>query len=94
MRVFISNDVDPRATLIEIQALDRLGLLSDVFRTLGEAGLGVDHARINTTKGAAIDTFYATTASGAKLTDPAALAALQKSLEAAVGVRHATPASQ
>jgi [protein-PII] uridylyltransferase len=86
VRVYISNDVDPRATFIEIQALDRLGLLHDVFRTLGRAGLEVDHARINTTKGAAIDTFYTTLPGGHKLTDPDALQRLQSDLETAIGI--------
>jgi [protein-PII] uridylyltransferase len=86
VRVFINNEVDPRATFIEIQALDRIGLLHDVFRTLGRAGLEVDHARINTTKGAAIDSFYTTLPGGNKLTDPAALRQLQIDLEAAIGM--------
>lgn len=91
MRVFISNDADPRATFIEIQALDRIGLLHDVFRTLGRAGLEVDHARINTTKGAAIDTFYTTLPGGRKLTDPGALAQLQEKLEIAIGMHRNPP---
>ncbi len=86
MRVFISNDADPRATYVEIQALDRLGLLHDVFRTLGKNSLEVDHARINTTKGAAIDAFYVTTRDGSKITDPNALAHLQSDLETAIGM--------
>lgn len=92
MRVFISNEADPRATFVEIQALDRLGLLYDVFRTLGEAGLDVDHARIHTTKGAAIDAFYVTTPAGTKLRDPAALARLQSAMEDATGITAARKA--
>ena len=94
MRVYISNEADPRATFVEIQALDRLGLLHDVFRTLGESGLDVDHARIHTTKGAAIDAFYVTTPEGKKLTDPAALARLQLAMEEATGITAARKAAE
>jgi hypothetical protein len=46
----------------------------------------VDHARINTTKGAAIDAFYTTLPGGHKLTDPDALQRLQSDLETAIGI--------
>ena len=69
-------------------------LLHDVFRTLGESGLDVDHARIHTTKGAAIDAFYVTTPEGKKLTDPAALARLQLAMEEATGITAARKAAE
>ena len=48
--------------MVEVDAVDRLGLLSDFFRVIGELHLEVAHARINTDKGAAQDTFYLTDA--------------------------------
>jgi len=86
MRVYISNDVDPSATFVEIQALDRIGLLADLFLAFARHGAEVQHARINTTRGAALDTFTITDDQGRKLA-PAAIESLQFALEDAAGVR-------
>ena len=91
MRVFLSNETDPECTFVEIQALDRIGLLFDVFRTVARHGLEVHHARINTTKGAAIDSFYLTTRDGHQMTDPQALRDFHRAMEEAIGV---TPAGE
>jgi [protein-PII] uridylyltransferase len=66
-RVFIDNTVSPDETVIELQAVDRLGLLHDVLRIIGSDGLSVTHARINTEKGVAVDSIYLRDGSGAKL---------------------------
>jgi [protein-PII] uridylyltransferase len=92
VRVLVSNEVLPAATFVEIQALDRIGLLFDVFRAVARAGLEVAHARINTTKGAAIDTFALTTRDGTPVTDPQTLENLRQSLEQAIGIGPAPPA--
>jgi len=84
-RVFISNDSDPISTFIEIQALDRIGLLSDVFEVFASHLLDIRHARINTTKGAALDAFYVNDPKGLKLTDKQ-IELLQNNLEQAIGV--------
>lgn len=85
MRVFISNDIDPSATFVEIQALDRIGLLADLFLAFARHHAEVQHARINTTRGAALDTFTVTDDQNRKL-GPQAIAALQAALESAAGV--------
>lgn len=69
VRAFISNDLDPHFTVIELQALDRIGLLHDVLRTVDNHGLNVVHSRICTEKGAALDSIYVSTPDGEKLTD-------------------------
>lgn len=79
-RIYLSNELNPRHTVVEIDAVDRLGLLSDFFRVIGGLGLEVAHARINTDKGGAQDSFYLTDAHGAKVTDPAVLRALREGL--------------
>ena len=80
-RVFISNDVSPHHTVVEIDAVDRLGLLCDFFRTIGALGLEIAHARINTEKGAAMDTLYLTDADGRKIEDRETLGRLRHGLE-------------
>ncbi len=83
-RVFLNNDVSPDQTVAELQVVDRLGLLYDIFIAIGKLDLSVTHARINTEKGVAIDAIYIQTANGDKLRDKAALSALQKALDKAV----------
>lgn len=56
-RVFLSNEPDEPATMLEIQAQDRIGLLYDIFTILGNLGAQVLNARISTQAGAAIDRF-------------------------------------
>jgi [protein-PII] uridylyltransferase len=66
----VSNDLHPTCTTVEIQALDRIGLLHDLFHTINEAGLDTTHARICTEKGVAMDTLYISTAEDKQITDP------------------------
>lgn len=85
-RIYLSNELNPRYTVVEIDAVDRLGLLSDFFRIIGGLGLEIAHSRINTDKGAAVDTFYLTDCKGEKITDRETLRQLREGLgRAAVG---------
>ena len=82
--VQVRNDLTPLCTVIEIQAYDRIGLLHDVFHTLGELKLDTVNAKIATEKGAALDTIYVTTPEGQKIEDPELLALLEERLKALV----------
>lgn len=79
-RIYLSNELSPQYTVAEIDAVDRLGLLRDFFLVIGELGLEIAHARINTEKGAAQDTFYLTNADGQKILDRATLSSLREGL--------------
>ena len=68
-RVHVSNEISARHTAIEIQALDRVGLLHDLFFNIDKLGLATVHARICTEKGAAMDTIYVTWPNGLKVED-------------------------
>jgi len=83
-RVLLNNEVSPDHTVAELQVVDRLGLLYDIFITIGRLALSVTHARINTEKGVAIDAIYIQTVNGDKIRDKEALSALQQGLNAAV----------
>lgn len=82
----VYNEPKRDHTSIDIQAVDRIGLLYDVFSAIGRLGLEITHARINTEKGAAIDSLCVSDGSGKKITDPAILAALKQAASAAVGL--------
>ncbi len=81
VRAWLSNDLHPTCTTLELQALDRIGLLHDVFHAINAHGLTTAHARICTEKGAAVDTFYITTPEGSQVSDTSTLEALRKHLE-------------
>ena len=57
-RVFVTNEQSETATVLEIQAADRIGLLFDIFNALSRLDTEVLSARISTQAGAAIDRFY------------------------------------
>lgn len=67
--VHVSNDQSPECTSINIQALDHIGLLHDLFAAIDELGLTTVHARICTEKGAAMNSIYVTWPDGAKVLD-------------------------
>lgn len=83
-RVFVSNTRNPHQTTMEVQALDRLGLLYSILTAIGQHHIQVNNARIATEKGAALDTFYLTDMEGKKITDRAVLQALQADVERAI----------
>ncbi len=85
VRAWISNDLDPHMTVIEIQALDRIGLLHDIYRCVNDHNLRIIHARICTEKGAALDSIYVQTKEGKKLTDPEQMETLQSEVRKLVG---------
>ncbi len=77
VRAYVTNSLHPTCTTAEIQGLDRIGLLHDLFHTINRHGLNTAHARICTEKGVAMDTLYITTASGLKIEDPTLLTTLE-----------------
>ncbi len=82
--ITIENKSHPASTLIQVETADRLGLLHDLVACLGRNNVHIALARINTEKGAAIDTFYVTDAqSRGKITDTKRIDQLQEELTAA-----------
>jgi len=81
VRAWVSNELDPHFTVIEIQALDRIGLLHDVLKTVNDHGLQTVHSRICTEKGAALDSIFVKTEDGKKLTDPDSIERLEESIK-------------
>jgi [protein-PII] uridylyltransferase len=65
--VNISNALSNRFTVIEIECLDRTGLLSDITSMLADLSLDIASARITTFGEKVIDTFYVTDLTGEKI---------------------------
>ncbi|HUY06020.1 MAG TPA: [protein-PII] uridylyltransferase [Acidimicrobiales bacterium] len=77
----IVNDVSDRASVIEVRANDRLGLLHSITTTLAEKGIDVVSALVDTLGHEVIDTFYVRDREGHKLSDPAIMNEVTSALE-------------
>jgi [protein-PII] uridylyltransferase len=63
-KVTLVDDASRTATVIEVRAHDRPGLLWRIGRALGDCGLDVRAARVETLGAEAVDVFYVVDASG------------------------------
>jgi [protein-PII] uridylyltransferase len=74
--VFIDNNASSRYTVVEVNARDRAALLSGLARALYDSRVAVHSAHIATYGERAVDVFYLTDLSGAKIEAPPRLRAL------------------
>lgn len=80
-RVLIDADARGAATIVQVRAADRIGLLYSITRVLAEHGLDIRHAKISTLGHEVVDTFYVVTAgAGTPVTDVAQLAGIEDAL--------------
>ncbi len=73
------------ATVVEVHAPDRVGLLYRVSRAFAEFDIDVRMAKIHTLGDIVVDAFYITRTDGSLVTDPEARAELERALLHAVG---------
>jgi [protein-PII] uridylyltransferase len=71
-KVALVDGASQQATVVEVRAHDEPGLLWRIGRALGECGLNVQAARVETLGAEAVDVFYVTDSAGGLLTDPEA----------------------
>ena len=71
-KVTLVDDASKTATVVEVRAHDAPGLLWRVSRALGECGLDVRAARVETLGAEAVDVFYVAGADGRPVTDATA----------------------
>ncbi|MFI0409590.1 [protein-PII] uridylyltransferase [Actinomadura sp. 3N508] len=83
-RVMIVDDASRTATVVEVRAHDRPGLLWRIGQALGACGLQVRAAQVDTLGAEAVDVFYVVDAEGHPLDDPAALATVRSQVLAAL----------
>ncbi|MCI0365746.1 MAG: hypothetical protein L0219_17955, partial [Phycisphaerales bacterium] len=79
--VQVDNETSDRATIIDVFAEDRQGLLYVITRAIFTLGLSVQAARISTRLDQVADVFYVTDSKGGKVTDPARLEAIRATLK-------------
>jgi [protein-PII] uridylyltransferase len=70
-KVTLVDDASRTATVVEVRAHDTPGLLWRIGRALGECGLDVRAARVETLGAEAVDVFYVVGADGRPVTDAA-----------------------
>jgi [protein-PII] uridylyltransferase len=68
-RVSLVDDASNTATVVEVRAHDRPGLLWRIGRAFGECGLDVRAARVETLGAEAVDVFYVVDRAGRPITD-------------------------
>jgi [protein-PII] uridylyltransferase len=68
-RVTLVDDASPAATVVEVRAHDEPGLLWRLGQALGECGLDVRAARVETLGAAAVDVFYVLDGAGRPVRD-------------------------
>src|SRR5258705_4170712 len=79
-RVNFDNEASTVSTVIEVESLDRVGLLYGITRTLFEAGMSISSAIVATYGELAVDTFYVRDVFGHKVTHPERLASIEARL--------------
>ncbi|HWM61422.1 MAG TPA: [protein-PII] uridylyltransferase [Rhizomicrobium sp.] len=91
-KIHFDNEASRLATVIEVECLDRPGLLYDITQAIFEAGLSISTSMVATYGERAVDVFYVRDGFGHKIVHPARLDAVEKRLKAAVAPLEA-PAS-
>jgi [protein-PII] uridylyltransferase len=92
-KIHFDNEASRIATVIEVECLDRPGLLYDITQAIFEAGLSISTSMVATYGERAVDVFYVRDGFGHKIVHPTRLDAVEKRLKAAVSpLEAATPA--
>ena len=83
-KIHFDNEASRIATVIEVECLDRPGLLYDVTQAIFESGLSISTSMVATYGERAIDVFYVRDGFGHKIVHPDRLAAVEKRLRIAL----------
>jgi [protein-PII] uridylyltransferase len=76
--VTLIDDASSTATVIEVRAHDRPGLLWRIGHALGSFGIQVRAARVETLGAEAVDVFYVVDAEGRPIVDQAGRSAIRE----------------
>jgi [protein-PII] uridylyltransferase len=79
-RVLIDNHTSDLATVVEVQAPDGIGVLYRLTQALNEVDLDIVSAKVQTLGSDAVDAFYVRDHEGAKITDSAYLAEIERAI--------------
>ena len=82
----VDLDASPVATVVEVHARDGLGVLYRITSALSDLDLDIVSAKVQTLGADVVDSFYVRTGDGAKITDAAVLAEVERALLHALDV--------
>jgi [protein-PII] uridylyltransferase len=82
--IVFDNESSDKATVIEVYAHDREGLLYSITKTIAEMDLSIDYAKISTRADQVADTFYVRDSRGRKISGAKKLKKIEDSLISAV----------
>ena len=78
--VVVDNDASRDATVLEVHAVDAVGVLYRITRALAELELNIVSAKVQTLGDRVVDAFYVRDLFGQKLVDPATLVEVERAL--------------
>jgi len=78
--VHVDLEASPVATVVEVHARDGMGVLYRITSALSDLDLDIVSAKVQTLGADVVDSFYVRTGDGAKITDPAVLAEVERAL--------------
>ncbi|WP_106398025.1 [protein-PII] uridylyltransferase [Actinocorallia populi] len=84
-KVVVVEEASHTATVVEVRAPDRPGLLWRIGRVFGELGLHIRAAKVDTLGSEAVDVFYAVDGEGLPVSDPGLLGEVREGILAALG---------
>lgn len=79
-RVVVAPDASSRATVVEVWAPDRIGLLYDITSIMADMSLSIAHAKVLTLGDDVVDSFYLTDLEGMPISDQQTLVKLSAAL--------------
>lgn len=82
--IMFDNESSDTATVIEVYAHDREGLLYSITKTIAELGLSIDYAKISTKADQVVDTFYVRDSRGRRISGAKRLKKIEDALISAV----------
>ncbi len=83
--VTFDNEASDDATVIDVEAPDRIGLLYRITKALSDLDLDIRSAKVQTLGARVVDAFYARDRAGAKIADRDLLAEIERTVLHAVG---------
>lgn len=83
-KVVFHDDASSDATVIEVRAVTKIGILHRITKAIGELGLDIRHASVQTIGMEVVDTFYVRTSNGDLVTDKFHRKEIQRALLHAV----------
>jgi [protein-PII] uridylyltransferase len=78
--VLVDNEISHSATVVEVRAPDAIGVLYKLTHAIAELDLDIRSAKVQTLGAEVVDSFYLRDRAGAKITDEAALAELDRAI--------------